>query len=83
MNQTTKLALTVAALLTVGAAPVRSTAAQPERPSPRLSQPACQAPRASSQIGALLRTAGQVARTIERAERGRFNLSHELNRPAG
>ena len=31
-------------------------------------------------LGALLRTAGQVARTAEQIERGRFNLSRELSR---
>lgn len=51
---------------------------QPQPPS--LSRPPYRPRRQPSQLGALLRSAGQVARTIERTERGRFNLPRELNR---
>jgi len=60
--------------------------AQPQRvEQPRtqpsiLSRPPYRPHRQPSQLGALLRSAGQVARTIERAERGRLNLPRELHR---
>ena len=53
---------------------------QPRTQPPTLSRPPYQPRRQPSQLGALLRSAGQVARTIERAERGHFNLPRELHR---
>ena len=73
------------------AARARYDATAPRHPQPQrgepprtrpsiLSRPPDQPRRHPSQLGALLRSAGQVARTIERAERGRFHLPRELNR---
>ena len=53
---------------------------QPRTQRPSLSRPPYHPRRQPSQLGVLLRAAGQVARTIERAERGRFNLPRELHR---
>lgn len=52
---------------------------QPRTQPSILSRPPYRPHRQPSQFGALLRSASQVARTIERAERGRFNLPHELH----
>ena len=73
------------------AARARYDATAPRHPQPQrveqprtqpsiLSRPPYRPHRQPSQLGALLRSAGQVARTIERAERGRFNLPRELHR---
>ena len=53
---------------------------QPRTQPPSLSRPPYHPRRQPSQLGALLRSAGQVARTIEQAERGRFSLPRELHR---
>ena len=53
---------------------------QPRPRTSRLSSPPYQPHRTGSQLGALLQSVGQVARTIERAERGRFNLPREFHR---
>ena len=53
---------------------------QPRTPPSILSRPPYRPQRQPSQLGALFRSAGQVARTIERAKHGRLNLPRELNR---
>lgn len=68
----------------------RMQQAQQPAPVPEVTQPETRRRRPVRQtvqreqrgvgLGEVLRTAGQIARTAERVERGRFNLSHELTR---
>ena len=62
---------------------------RPEEPRRQIEQPAQQAPcriephqpqRPSVRVGALLRGAAQIGRTVERAERGRFDPWREVSR---
>ena len=57
----------------------RTQAPSPSR-TPRQSRQSRESRESGGGLGALLRTAGQVARTAEQIERGRFNLSRELSR---
>ena len=52
---------------------------RPTLPPQRTKQSGTQTHRTGSRLGVLFRTAGQVARTIERTGRGHFTLSQELN----